>query len=154
MVDSKTAAGRRPNLQFAYYDSTLPNRLADDISRSSFSTRPKYLNALLEKVLSLPMRTSTSSHIDEFFVWVELFESLPTERIWQLAPTQNRNFDQMLKHLLEVALSYYPENPQLSLTVRDIQSHSVEVQQLGSAGYGRWPDTNYRLPAAINDFSS
>jgi len=146
VVDSKTAAGRRPNLQFAYYDSTLPNRLADDISRSSFSTRPKYLNALLEKVLSLPMRTSTSSHIDEFFVWVELFESLPTERIWQLAQTQNRNFDQMLKHLLEVALSYYPENPQLSAVARDVHSHKVDIHQPELADYGRWSDLNY-LPA-------
>ena len=146
MVDSKTAAGRRSKLQFAYYDSTLPNRLAGDISRSSFSTRPKYLNALLEKVLSLPMRTSASSHIDEFFAWVELFESLPTERIWQLAPTQNRNFDQMVKHLLEVALSYYPENPRLSAVVRDVPSHKVETHQPELADYGRWPDTNY-LPA-------
>ena len=146
MVDFKTAAGRRPNLQFAYYDSTLPNRLADDISRSSFSTRPKYLNALLEKVLSLPMRTSTSSHIDEFFVWVELFESLPTERIWQLAPTQNRNFDQMLKHLLEVALSYYPENPQLSAVARDVPSRKVNIHQPEPADYSRWSDLNY-LPA-------
>lgn len=148
MVDSKTAAGRRPKLQFSYYDSTLPNRLANDIKRSSFTTRPKYLNALIEKVLSLPMRTSTSSHIDEFFAWIELFEALPTERIWQLAPTQNRNFDQMVKHLIEIALSYYPENPQTSVAAREVNSHKVEAHRLGLADYGRWPDTNYRLSAA------
>lgn len=148
MVDSKTAAGSRPKLQFSYYDSTLPSRLADDIRRSSFTTRSKYLNALLETVLSLPTRTSTSSRIDEFFAWIELFEALPTERIWQLAPTQNRNFDQMFKHLIEIALSYYPENPQTSVAARDINSHKVEACQPGLADYGRWPDTNYRLPAA------
>lgn len=147
MVNSKTAAGNRPKLQFSYYDSTLPARLADDIRRSSFSTRPKYLNALLEKVLSLPMRTHMSSHIDEFFAWIELFESLPTERIWQLAPTQNRNFDQMIRHLLEISLSYYPENPRFSVAARDVPSHKVEVHQLGSADYSRWPDVNYRPPA-------
>lgn len=146
MVDSKTAVVSRPKLQFSYYDSTLPDRLAADIRSSSFSTRSKYMNALLEKVLSLPVRTSTSSHIDEFFVWVELFESLPTERIWQLAPTQNRNFDQMLKHLLEVALSYYPENPQLSAVARDVHSHKVNIHQPELADYGRWSDLNY-LPA-------
>ena len=153
MVDSKAAAGKRLKLQFSCYDSTLPARLAEDIKQSSFSTRPRYLNALLERALSLPMRTPASSHIDEFFAWIALFESLPTERIWQLASTQNRNFDQMVKHLLEIALSYYPENPQLLVAARDIQSHNVDVQQLGSADYGRWPDMNYRLPA-INDLSS
>lgn len=153
MVDSKAADGNRPKLQFSYYDSTLPTRLADDIRRSSFSTRPKYLNALLEKVLTLPMRTPASSHIDELFAWIELFESLPTERIWQLAPTQNRNFEQMIKHLLEIALSYYPENPQLSVAASDIHSRKLKIHQLGSANYGRWPDMSY-LPPAIDDFSA
>ena len=153
MVDYKAADRNRLKLQFSYYDPTLLTRLADDIRRSSVATRSKYLNVLLERVLSLPMRTSTSSHLDEFFAWIALFESLPTERIWQLASTQNRNFDQMVKHLLEIALSYYPENPQLFVAARDVQSHSVAVQQLGSADYGRWPNTNYQLPA-INDFSS
>ena len=152
MVDSQAADGNKLKLQFSYYDLTFPNRLADDVKRSSFSTRSKYLNALIERVLSLPMRTPVSSHIDEFFAWIALFESLPTERIWQLAPTQNRNFDQMVKHLLEIALRYYPENPQLLVAARDVPSHNVEVQQLGSSDYGRWPDTNYRL-TAINDFS-
>ena len=126
LVDSKAAAKNRSKLQFSYYDPTLPTRLAEDIKRSSFTTRPKYLNALIEKVLSLPVRTSTSSHIDEFFARIELFDALPTERIWQLAPTQNRNFDQMIKHLLEIALSYYPEDPQLSPIARDISSHKAK----------------------------
>ena len=142
-MDSKTAAKDKTKLQVAYHDPTLPARLAEDIKRSSFSTRPKYLNALLEKVLSLPVRTSTSSHIDELFAWLELLDTLPIERIWQLAPTQNRNFDQMIKHLLEIALSYYPENPQTSAVVGDISSHKVEAYQLGVADYARWPDTNY-----------
>ncbi|MEM9002709.1 MAG: hypothetical protein AAGE59_04180 [Cyanobacteria bacterium P01_F01_bin.86] len=152
MVDSKTAARRKLKLQFSYYDSTLPTRLADDIRCSSFTTRPKYLNALLEKVLSLPVRTSTSSHIDEFFAWIELFESLPTDRISQLAPTQNRNFDQMVKHLLEIALSYYPENPQMSVAARDVHSHKAEGHQPELADYGRWPDMNY--PPGIRHHSS
>ena len=143
MVDSKAAAGNRLKLQFSSHDSTLPDRLADDIKQSSFSTRSKYLNVLLEKVLSLPMRELTSSHIDELFSWIALFESLPTERIWQLASTQNRNFDQMIRHLLEVALSYYPENPQSSTAVRNLPSNSAEVHQLRSADYGGWPDAHY-----------
>ena len=142
-MDSKAAAKDKTKLQVAYHDPTLSARLAEDIKRSSFSTRPKYLNALLEKVLSLPVRTSTSSHIDELFAWLELLDTLPIERIWQLAPTQNRNFDQMIKHLLEIALSYYPENPQTSAVVGDISSHKVEAYQLGVADYARWPDTNY-----------
>lgn len=142
-MDSKAAAKDKTKLQVAYHDPTLSARLAEDIKQSSFSTRPKYLNALLEKVLSLPVRTSTSSHIDELFAWLELLDTLPIERIWQLAPTQNRNFDQMIKHLLEIALSYYPENPQTSAVVGDISSHKVEAYQLGVADYARWPDTNY-----------
>lgn len=152
MVDSKTAEGSKLKFQFSYYDPTLPARLADDVRRSSFTTRPKYLNVLLEKVLSLPMRTATSSHIDEFLAWMALFESLPTERIRQLAPTQNRNFEQMIKHLLEIALSYYPENSQLLAPASDIHSPRAEFYPPGFADYGRRP-ANYRLPA-INDFSS
>ena len=145
MVDSKTAAGRRPKLQFSYYDSTLPNRLANDIKQSSFNTRPKYLNALIEKVLSLPMRTSMSSHIDELFAWIELFETLPTERIRRLAPTQNRNFDQMVRHLLEVALSYYPEDPQSSASTKSIDLHRTEAHQQRQSDYDRWSNQ----PASI-----
>lgn len=151
VVNSKAAAKKRLKLQFAYYDLTLPARLAEDLRQSSFKTRPKYLNALLEKMLSLPTRTPTSSHIDEFFAWMALFESLPTKRIWQLTLTQNRNFDQMLKHLLEIAFSYYPENPQLSAATRDVHSNWSEVHQLESADYGRWPNMNHRLPA-VNNF--
>ena len=153
MVDSKAADGNRPKLQFSYYDPTLPTRLADDIRRSSFSTRPKYLNALLEKVLALPMRTPASSHIDELFAWIELFEALPTERIWQLAPTQNRNFEQMIKHLIEISLSYYPENPQSSVAARDAYSRKAAVHPLRSANYDRWPDMSYQ-PLAMDDFSA
>jgi len=153
VVHSNAVAGNRFKLQFSYHDSTLPTRLADDIRRSSFSTRSKYLNALLEKMLSLPMRTSASSHVDELFAWLALFESLPIERIWQLAPTQNRNFDQMIKHLLEIALSCYPETPQLSVAARDLPLPLIDVHQLRSVDYGRWPDTHNRSPA-INDFSS
>mgnify|MGYP001797044732 CR=1 FL=1 len=152
-MDSKAAAKDKTKLQVAYHDPTLSARLAEDIKRSSFSTRPKYVNALLEKVLSLPTRTSTSSHIDELFAWVELLDTLPIERIWQLAPTQNRNFDQMLKHLLEIALSYYPENSQTSAVVSDMSLHKAEASLPGLADYTRLPDTTYRLPAARNPAS-
>ena len=66
-----------------------------------------------------------SSHIDEFFAWIELFETLPTERIRRLAPAQNRNFDQMVRHLLEVALSYYPEDPQSSASTQGIDNQTT-----------------------------
>ena len=145
-MGSKTKAQNRLKLQLPYYDSTLPTRLADDISRSSFSTRPKYLNALIEKVLSLPMRTATSSHIDEFFAWIDLFESLPTERIQQLAPTRNRSFEQMVKHLLEVALSGYPETSQVLPEARDARSHEAEVHQLRLLECSRQHDTGYQPP--------
>jgi len=154
-VDSKAAAQNRPKLHFSYYDSTLPTRLANDVQRSSFTTRPKYLNALLEKVLSLPASPSTSSHIEELFVRVELFEMLPTERIRQLATTQNRNFDQMVKHLLEMALSHYPENSQMSVVARDLSYLTAEVYRPESAGigYSSRPGMNHRPPATY-DFSS
>lgn len=154
-MDSKAAAQNRSKLHFSYYDSTLPTRLADDVQRSSFTTRPKYLNALLEKVLSLPASPSASSHIDEFFVRVELFEMLPTERIRQLATTQNRNFDQMVKHLLEMALSHYPENSQMSVVARDLSYPTAEVYRSESAGigYSRRPGMNHRPPATYDSSS-
>ncbi len=87
----------------------MPDRLAGDVKKSRFTTRSKYLSALLKKVLLFRTSTGTSSCLEELFELIELFESLPIERIRQLAPTQNRNFGQMVKHLLEIALSYYAE---------------------------------------------
>ena len=139
-MESKTANTNKTKLQFSYYDSTLPDRIAEDVRRSSFTTRPKYLNALVERVLSLPKRTASSSHIDEFFAWMDLFETLPTERIRQLAPIQNRNFDQMFKHLLEIALSYYPEDLQSLSAPREETSHGAEIYRPKQANYGSKPD--------------
>jgi hypothetical protein len=99
-----------PSIQFLCYDATLPERIERDMKLAGYTSRPKYLNALLEKVLSLPASTNGSC-TDALFNLIQLFESLPTERIRELAPTQNRNFDQMLKHLIEIALHHYAENP-------------------------------------------
>ena len=148
---TKTASKNRLSLQFSYCDSTLPIRLADDIKRSSFSSRNRYLNALLEKLLSLPTRNPSASHLDELFSWMTLFESLPTERILQLAPSHNRNFDQMVKHLIETALIYYPENPQLFMPPREAQS-GADAPPPDVADPRRYP-TNSK-PPAINDCSS
>ena len=136
---SKVSSKAKFNLQFACHSPTLPAKLAEDIRRSRFTSRPKYLNALLEKVLSFKTGDSRpSSCIETLFELIELFESLPIERIRRLAPTQNRSFAQMVKHLLEIALSYYPEDAQLSdsaqethlaesfLQRRDLQRHDLQ----------------------------
>ena len=137
---SKVSSKAKFNLQFACHSPTLPTKLAEDIRRSGFTSRPKYLNALLEKVLSFKTGDRMPSCIETLFELIELFESLPIERIRQLAPTQNRSFAQMMKHLLEIALSYYPEDSQLSdsesardthlaesfLHRRDLQRHDLQ----------------------------
>ena len=66
------------------------------------------MNAATELVLSLPCHPQSSS-LDELTYIVSLFYSLPIAQIEALARTQNRNFKQMLMHLIEIARTHYPE---------------------------------------------
>ena len=100
------------HLQFTCRDPILLDKLDKDVKSSEYSTRPKYLKALLDKVLSFQTGSNRPSCLAQLFELIELFESLPVERIRQLAPTQNRSFGQMVKHLLEIALKYYAEDAQ------------------------------------------
>ena len=135
MTATKKTSDSRMHIQFAYYEPTLPSRIAEDIQRSQFNSRPKYINALLEKVLALETTSVDSSRLEELFKLIELFESLPVERIQRLAPTQNRNFDQMLRHLIEIALSHYPEEPYKATPVRstDVDINLRAINRLRSA---------------------
>lgn len=111
MVTSQQSSGTKSQIQFPC-PNVLRDKLNEDTKKSQFSSRPKYLNALLEQVLTLESCADSapdSACIEELFSLIELFQSLPVERIQRLAPTQNRTFAQMLRHLVEVALSYYPE---------------------------------------------
>jgi hypothetical protein len=109
-----------PSIQFFCYDATLPGRLEREMKLAGYTSRPKYLNALLEKMLSLFPASANGSCLDALSNLVQLFESLPIERIREMAPTQNRNFDQMFKHLLEIALAYYAENSPLANSAGEV----------------------------------
>lgn len=104
-------------IQFSPYSTDLIRLLEEDVRASSYKTKTKYLNALMEQLLLLERRFESRSCIDEFFCRMELTEALPIEHIRALAPTQHRNFDQMLLHLLETALADYPNLKSLGLGV-------------------------------------
>jgi hypothetical protein len=104
MFEKKSAK----RIQFTCRNPALLYQLDEDIKRSAFATRPKYIAALLEELLSFNIGI-TSSRIDDLIEVIRLFKSLPLARIRRLATIQNRNFAQMIRHLIEVALSYYPE---------------------------------------------
>jgi hypothetical protein len=108
-------------VQFSCRGSVL-HRLAEDVRCSSFASRPKYIAALLETLLSIDPAVE-SSCLDELIGLLGLFESLPLARIRRLAVLQNRNFDQMFRHLIDVALSYYPEDV-LKVDAPHMLSHS------------------------------
>jgi hypothetical protein len=84
-------------------------QLDEDVKRSSFISRSKYISAVLETVLSLDASAIGSSRGDDLIAVMRLFKSLPVARIRRLATLQNRNFDQMFRHLIDVALIYYPD---------------------------------------------
>ncbi len=96
-------------IQFSLYSTELIQLLERDVKASSYKTKTKYLNALIGRFLSLERRFESRSRIDELFWILELNKQLPVEHIRALAPTQHRNFDQMLIHLLQTALSDYPD---------------------------------------------
>jgi hypothetical protein len=96
-------------VQFACRNPALLNQLDEDVKCSSFATRPKYIATALETLLSLDTPAIKSSRLDDLIGLVQLFKSLPLARIRRLAAIQNRNFDQMFRHLIDVALNYYPD---------------------------------------------
>ncbi|NJM98753.1 MAG: hypothetical protein HC800_17780 [Phormidesmis sp. RL_2_1] len=104
-------------IQFAPYSTELVRLLEEDVKFSSYKTKTKYLNTLIGSVLSLERRFESRSFIEELFRRLALTEALPIEHIRALAPTQHRNFDQMLMHLLQTALSDYPDPTPLDLRV-------------------------------------
>ena len=120
MTSSKAPSNKVYHLQFPCHDSRLLSKLAVDIKRSQYSSRPKYLIALLEKLLSLKTGSNLPSCLAQLFELIELFESLPTKRIRWLASTQNRSFAQMVKHLIEIALCHYPEEAQQPALVQEV----------------------------------
>lgn len=96
-------------IQFSLYSTELVQLLERDVKASTYRTKTQYLNALIGRVLSLQRRFDSRSRIDELFRILDLTKQLPVERIRALAPTQHRNFDQMLLHLLQTALNDYPD---------------------------------------------
>lgn len=98
-------------IQFSPYSRDLPVRLAKDVQNSSYTTKTKYLNALLERLLGEPPRLRVDSRIDELFQMLSIMESLPLERIDAIASMENRHFDQMFVHLIQTALREYPDCP-------------------------------------------
>ncbi len=96
-------------IQFSPYSTELMQLLERDVNASTYKTKTQYLNALIGRVLSLECRFDSSSRIDELFRILDLNQQLPVQHIRALAPTQHRNFDQMLIHLLQTALSEYPD---------------------------------------------
>ena len=148
MAASKAPSETRANIQFSCRDPKLPKKIAEDVRRSSFTSRSKYLNALLDKVLSFKTGARVTSCIEELFELIDLFESLPIERIRRLASTQNRNFSQMVKHLLEIALSYYPEEAQLSVVVQDVHSPArVRERRSARSHHRAQPDMSFSVAA-------
>jgi hypothetical protein len=97
-------------VQFSCSNPTVLHRLAEDVKRSSFASRPKYIAALLEALLSFDVAAIKSSCLDDLIAVMRLFKSLPLARIRRLSTLHNRNFDQMFRHLIDVALSHYPED--------------------------------------------
>lgn len=108
------------HLQFTCQDPILLAKLDKDVKSSDYSSRPKYFRALLGKVLSFQTGSNLPSCLAQLFELIELFESLPIERIRQLAPSQNRSFGQMVKHLLEIALKYYAEDAQQPILPKEV----------------------------------
>lgn len=106
-ADEKRKKGQL--IQFSAYSTELSQQLKRDVKVSRYRTKTKYLNALIGKVLSIERRFDSRSQLDELFRILDLVGALPIEHIQELAPTQHRNFDQMLMHLLQTALSDYPD---------------------------------------------
>ena len=94
-------------IQFAAGRPELPNLLKTDVKRSEYKDTTKYLNALTERSLAVPLRLSSQSCIDEVFRSMTLVQHMPIELIKELASTQNRNCEQMVMQLLQESMERY-----------------------------------------------
>lgn len=94
-------------IQFQIKDRLLYDRLNEDVARSRFSTRSPYMVRLVEHLLSRPLLVENSSALDRLIFVDDVFYSSPVEQIASLAQTQNRNYTQMHRHLIDIALLHY-----------------------------------------------
>lgn len=98
-------ATERQRLQIDLRDPRLMPKLKDQAAASNQSLTT-LVNNVLEHFLTQP--TVFSSHlVENLELMFELFESMPMERIRQLAQVSHRSPNQMLIHLLMKGLTAY-----------------------------------------------
>lgn len=101
-----------PNIQFAIKDQLLCDRLMEDVDLSAYPTRNAYLVSAIKRLLSRPsvpgnVFPENACALDQLTYVDDLFYSLPVSVIASLAKTQNRNYAQMKRHLIDIALLHY-----------------------------------------------
>ena len=117
---------RKNFIQFRTYDENLRQRINDDIANSSFKDKTDYMNSLVEGMLDAAPLLGKNSQIEEFIGWADLRDALPLDKIAAIAPEQNRQFDQMLKHVIEVGLAYCTRDPFI------LREHEMRAQNMFS----------------------
>lgn len=95
-------------IQFAAGRPELPGLIKEDVKRSSYKDATKYYNALSERIVAAPIRLGSKSCLEEIFKSLDLVAQLPLEVVEEIASTQNRNWNQMLVHILEEGIMKYP----------------------------------------------
>ena len=90
-----------------YCDSGLLAKLDEDVSKTDFSSRSKYLSHMLNFSLDSPPSFYRSC-LERLVEDRKISDLLPRQYIEALAHSQNRNFHQMLRHMVEIARTHYP----------------------------------------------
>lgn len=91
-----------------YCDTELLAKLDEDLRKTDFSSRSKYVGHTLSLNLNTSHPSFYSSCLERLAEDMKISDSLPKQYIQSLAHSQNRSFHQMLQHMLEIAQTYYP----------------------------------------------
>lgn len=113
-----------PYIQFQIKDQSLYEKLMRDVALSAYPTRAAYVLGAIERLLSRPLVPEnvfpeSACAIEQFIYIDELFHSLPVSVIANLAKTQNRDYAQMKRHLIDIALLHYRGAANLDLAAAE-----------------------------------
>jgi hypothetical protein len=86
-------------------NGSLVKFIDKDLEKTPYVTRSKYIAATLEIIHKLD--TENDSTLECLEQLINFANLLPVDQIQKISKKQNRDFYQMIKHLVEIGLKYY-----------------------------------------------
>ena len=119
-------------------DPALLERLDADVRKTDCPSRSKYVVSLLDFTLTPSRVPPSMSCLKGLTRDREVHDSLPKQYIEALAHSQNRDFVQMLRHMLEISMTHYPLDAFPNPIAQEEGSLQTATLPWDSSTYPRW----------------